>query len=89
VTISLSLLELGQIRPKPREGERYHISWSKDGIPTRYNGVSITLPIEEARGAWDVQVQFVTLEVRKDLRGVMRDFVSFEIDEAEEPYLNF
>lgn len=80
--MSLSVLEFGQFRPRPVKGERYKISWSKDGVlATQYDDkVGITLPIEEARGLWSVGVQLLTDEVRKDLRGVLRDSVSFQID---------
>ena len=42
--------------------------------------MSVTLPVDEARGLWSVGVQLLTDEVRKDLRGVLRDYVSFQID---------
>ncbi len=41
--------------------------------------VSISLPIEEARGIWTVRVQILTDEVKKDLDGVLRDSATFEI----------
>ena len=79
--MSLSLLEFGQLRTRPTEGERYKISWSKDGVlATKYDDrVSITLPIEEATGVWEVKVQLLTKEVRKDLDGVLQDSATFEI----------
>lgn len=81
ITISLSLLEFGQLREKPQESEQYKISWSKDGVlVTRYDDeVRISLPIEDARGMWTVRVQLLTDEVRKDLNGVLQDSATFEI----------
>jgi hypothetical protein len=78
----VSLLEFGQFRPKQIKNERYKISWTKDGVlATQYEDkVSVTLPIDEARGLWSVAVQLLTDEVRKDLRGVLRDSVGFQID---------
>ena len=75
VTMSLSLLQFGQLRTKPLKGERYRIYWSKDGVlATKYDDkVSVTLPTAEAKGEWQVTVQLLTDEVRKDLKGVMRD----------------
>jgi len=42
--------------------------------------VSVTLPMDKVRGLWSVVVQLLTDEVRKDLRGVLTDGVSFQID---------
>lgn len=80
--MSLSLLEFAQFRPKPVKNERYKIAWSKDGVlAAQYDDkVGFDLPIEEARGLWSVGVQLLTDEVRKDLRGVLRDSVAFHID---------
>jgi hypothetical protein len=82
MTISLSLLEFGQLRSKPLKGERYRISWSKDGVlATEFDDrTSITLPIEEARGSWKVGVQLLTDEVKKDLNSVLQDSTKFEIE---------
>ena len=79
--MSLSLLEFGQLRVEPVKNERYKISWSKDGVlAIEYDDqVSISLPIEEARGIWTVRVQILTDEVKKDLDGVLRDSATFEI----------
>lgn len=79
--MSLSLLEFGQLRVDPINGERYKISWSKDGVlATKYEDlVSITLPIHEAKGIWAVRVQILTDEVKKDLYGVLQDSAMFEI----------
>lgn len=81
MTVSLSLLEFGQLRVEPAKNERYKISWSKDGVlAIKYDDrVSVTLPIEEARGIWTVQVQILTDEVKRDLNGVLRDSITFEI----------
>jgi hypothetical protein len=61
MTISISLLEFGQMRTSPLKNEKYRISWSKDGVlGTKYDdSVKITLPIEEARGTWTVAVQLL------------------------------
>jgi hypothetical protein len=82
VTLSLSLLEFGQYRSQPVKNERYKISWSKDGVlATQYDDkISIAIPIVTARGLWSVGVQLLTDEVRKDLHGVLRDSVNFQID---------
>jgi len=74
-------LEFGQLRVEPVKNERYKISWSKDGVlAIEYDDqVSISLPIEEARGIWTVRVQILTDEVKKDLDGVLRDSATFEI----------
>lgn len=82
ITISLSLLEFGQLRPSPQKNEKYRISWSKDGVlGTKYDdSVKISLPIEEARGAWTVTVQLLTDEVRKDLNHDLQDSATFEIE---------
>jgi hypothetical protein len=81
MTISLSLLEFGQLRVEPVKNERYKISWSKDGVlAIKYDDrIKITLPIEEARGIWTVRVQILTDEVKKDLDGVLQDSAIFEI----------
>jgi hypothetical protein len=81
VTMSLSLLQFGQLRTKPVKGERYRICWSKNGVlATKYdNKVSVTLPTVEAKGEWQVTVQLLTDEVRKDLNGVLRDSAKFQI----------
>jgi hypothetical protein len=81
LTVSLSLLEFGQLRPSPEENERYKISWRKDGVlATKYDDqVSITLPIEEAKGVWTVDVQLLTDEVKKDLHGDLYDSATFKI----------
>lgn len=79
--MSLELLEFGQLRPKPVEGERYQISWSKNGIPAaQYDDrMSFALPIDESVGLWKVTVQLMTNEVRMDLNGVLQDLAMFEI----------
>jgi hypothetical protein len=81
ITISLLLLEFGQLREKPQKSEQYRISWSKDGVlATKYDDeVRISLPMEEARGTWTVRVQLLTDEVRKDLNGVLQDSTTFMI----------
>jgi hypothetical protein len=81
MTISISLLEFGQMRTSPLKNEKYRISWSKDGVlGTKYDdSVKITLPIEEARGTWTVAVQLLTDEVRKDLNRDLQDSATFEI----------
>jgi hypothetical protein len=64
------------------KNERYKISWSKDGVlATQYDDkVRISLPIAQARGLWNVGVQLLTDEVRKDLRGGLQDSIGFQID---------
>ena len=80
ITISVSLLEFGQLRPKPLKGERYRISWFKDGVlETRYDDETrFTLPVEEARAIWEVEVRLLTPEVRKDIHGVLSDYARFD-----------
>ena len=77
----MSLLEFGQLRPSPSKNEMYRISWTKDGVlGTKYDdSFQITLPIEEARGTWMVNVQLLTDEVRKDLNRDLQDSATFEI----------
>ena len=81
ITMSLSLLGFGQLRPKPQKGERYRVSWTKNGVlATKYDDqVSITLPVNEATGVWQASVQLLTDEVRKDLDGVLHDSATFEV----------
>jgi hypothetical protein len=81
ITISLAMLEFGQLREKPQKSEQYKISWTKDGVlATKYDDeVRISLPIGDARGTWMVRVQLLTDEVRKDLNGVLQDSATFEI----------
>jgi len=81
LTISLSLLEFGQLRTKPIDGEMYRIRWHKDGMlkPNLDNKVSVTLSTEEAKGVWKVSVQLLTDEVRKDLKGALHDSAKFEV----------
>ena len=81
MTMSLSLLEFGQLRPSPLKNEKYRISWTKDGVlGTKYDdSVKITIPIEEARGTWTVMVQLLTDEVRKDIHRDLQDSATFEI----------
>ena len=79
--MSLSLLEFGQLRTKPLNGEQYKISWNKNGVlAAKYNDrVSVTLGTEEARGEWKVDVRLITNEVRKDLKGVLQDSAKFTV----------
>jgi hypothetical protein len=81
VKIGLSLLEFGQLRPKPLQGEKYRITWSKNGVLASQfdNEISISMPLTDARGIWRVSVQLSTEEVRKDLHNVLQDTASFEI----------
>jgi hypothetical protein len=81
VHISLSLLEFGQLRVTPVEGERYRITWSKNGVLASQfdDHTSIAVPVDQAKALWKVQVQLLTLEVRKDLNSVLQDTASFEI----------
>jgi len=82
MTISLQLLEFGQLRPSPFEGEKYRISWRKDGVLfTKYDDqVKIKIPVSQATGTWKVEVQLLTDEVRKDSNGVLQDSAEFEIE---------
>jgi hypothetical protein len=82
ITITLSLLEFGQLRPSPQKNEKYRISWSKDGVlGTKHDdSVKITLPIDEARGTWTVMVQLLTDEVRKDINRDLQDSTTFVIE---------
>jgi hypothetical protein len=79
--VSLSLLEFGQLRTKPIKGEKYRICWRKDGMlkPKFDDKVSIALSNEDAKGVWKVNVQLLTDEVRKDLKGSLQDSSTFEI----------
>jgi len=81
VSISLSLLEFGQLREKPTPGEKYRITWSKDGVLASQfdDQIGISVPLTQARGIWRVSVQLMTYEVRKDLHNVLQDSAAFEI----------
>jgi hypothetical protein len=81
ITMSLSLLGFGQLRTKPLKGERYKISWNKNGVLTSKfdDKTSVTMETESARGIWTVDVRLVTDEVRKDLKGVLKDSAEFQI----------
>jgi hypothetical protein len=74
-------LEFGQLRTKPANGEKYKISWNKNGVlAARYDDqTSVTLETEAARGAWKVDVRLITDEVRRDLKGVLQDSAKFQI----------
>jgi len=77
--MSICLLEFGDLRTKPVKGEHYRITWSKDGIVKYDDKTKVTLKTEDAKGIWKVNVQLVTSEVRKDLKGVLQDSATFEV----------
>jgi hypothetical protein len=77
VTVRLATQEVGQLRPSERavDGETLRVKWFRDGteVPALADRFDWQLPLRDATGRWDVEVQLVTPEVRRDTRNLLKD----------------
>ncbi len=76
VQVSVRTQQLGQFRaPQLGGGDRLEIKWLRGGqeVPALQGRASWNLPARDATGDWEVQVQYVTPEVRQDPEGLLKD----------------
>ncbi len=80
-TVTLQTQKLGQFRSASSGFETsqdpgsVEIRWTRNGqaVPALNDQTQWTLPTTDARGSWAVDVSFVTPEVRKDTRSLLKD----------------
>ncbi|KAI9362932.1 IgA peptidase M64-domain-containing protein [Zopfochytrium polystomum] len=72
---TVDVLALAHLRPQPIAGERYDITWKKNGQPqpALQDLQTIEVDAASAAGKWTVSVAFVTPEIRDDPFGLTRD----------------
>jgi hypothetical protein len=77
VHVALATQKLGQFREggPAVAGEALEVKWLKGGteVPSLNGSADWTLPSADASGTWEVQVRYVTPEVRTDPRGTLTD----------------
>jgi len=80
-TVVLTPVPLAQFRPTPILGERYLVTWIRNGLvdPTIGNIFSWSRPRASVTGNWVVNVEFQTPEVRVDTSNLLKATRSFTI----------
>ncbi len=82
ISVRLATQQLGQFRQsRAAFAESLVIKWFKDGeeVPALANQAEWSLPTRDAQGSWEARVEFVTPEVRKDTRGLLKDRLTIRI----------
>eukprot|EP00735_Rhodelphis_limneticus_P005027 TRINITY_DN1671_c0_g1::TRINITY_DN1671_c0_g1_i1::g.17663::m.17663 TRINITY_DN1671_c0_g1::TRINITY_DN1671_c0_g1_i1::g.17663 ORF type:complete len:606 (+),score=232.95,Peptidase_M64/PF09471.5/7.1e-34,Peptidase_M66/PF10462.4/0.011 TRINITY_DN1671_c0_g1_i1:42-1820(+) len=82
-TIKAALVPLADLRPvdKQRPGEKFVISWYKNGQlrTDLQDQKQFTLPHADATGSWEVKAEFITPEVRMDAQNLLHASKKFTV----------
>lgn len=79
--VTLVTQKLGQLRSPADPTSELRVVWKRNGVevPTLAGQMTWTLPARDAAGRWDVEVRYVSSEIRKDPRNLTRDTKSLTL----------
>ncbi|RHY24256.1 hypothetical protein DYB32_008917 [Aphanomyces invadans] len=83
--VTLKLIPLGQLRPKPIPNEKYTVQWFNYGQEVAAFRDKLSVDVSTVAGAakfWSVKVTLATPMVRVDLNNVMTVERKFKVDEC-------